>query len=52
MQLSVSAKDFSRKEGRGNPKHMIFVFFVLPMILGPWAFCECIGEFEKSSNLL
>ena len=31
---------------------MTFVSFVLPMTSGPWAFCECIGEFEKSSNLL
>ena len=43
---------FTRKEGHGNPKHMTFVSFVLPMISGPWAFCECIGEFEKCSNLL
>ena len=43
---------FTRKEGHGNPKHMIFVSFVLPMISGPWAFCECIGEFEKCSNLV
>ena len=42
---------FTRKEGHGNPKHMTFVSFVLPMTSGPWAFCECIGEFEKRSNL-
>ena len=43
---------FTRKEGHGNPKHMTFVSFVLRMISGPWAFCECICEFEKCSNLL
>ena len=43
---------FTRKEGHGNPKHMTFVSFVLPMTSGPWTFCECIGEFEKCSNLL
>ena len=43
---------FTRKEGHGNPKHMTLVSFVLRMISGPWAFCECIGEFEKCSNLL
>ena len=42
---------FTRKEGQGNPKHMTFASFVLPMISGPWAFCECIGEFEKCSNM-
>ena len=43
---------FTKKEGHGNPKHMTFVSFVLPMTSGPWAFCECIGEFEKCSNSL
>ena len=43
---------FTRKEGHGNPKHITFVSFVLPMTSGPWAFCQCIGEFEKCSNLL
>ena len=43
---------FTRKEGHGSPNHMTFVSFVLPMISGAWAFCECIGEFEKGSNLL
>ena len=38
---------FTRKEGHGNPKHTTFVSFVLPMTSGPWAFCECIGEFEN-----
>ena len=43
---------FTRKEGHGNPKHMTSVSFVLPMISGPWALCECIGELETCSNLL
>ena len=43
---------FARKEGHGSPKHMTFVSCVLPMTSGAWAFCECIGEFEKCSNLL
>ena len=29
---------FTRKEGHGNPKHITFVSFVLPMISGPGRF--------------
>ena len=45
----MSKSMFTRKEG--NPKYMTFVSCVLRMISRPWAFCECIGEFEKRSNL-
>ena len=45
----LSKSMYTRKEG--NPKYMTFVSCVLRMISRPWAFCECIGEFEKRSNL-
>ena len=45
----MSKSMFTRKEG--NPKYMTFVSCVLRMISRPWAFCDCIGEFEKRSNL-